>query len=89
MSKQFHTLLVCQNGHINNRRHEVDTHLNRPFCQNCGTTNIHQCPLCHADIPGTEVKEDETFDLTLSTALGIPPKHCANCGKAYPWSEQH
>ena len=48
MPKRFHTLLVCHNGHINNRRYSVDTHLNKPFCQKCGSPNIHQCPVCNA-----------------------------------------
>lgn len=92
MQKKLHTLLVCtKEGHINNYRYTVDQHRNTPFCEKCGSPNIHQCPYCGTDISGREIQttpasEANLVDEMFSRSIMFPPEYCAGCGQQFPWT---
>jgi len=51
------------------------------FCQQCGAETSRTCPQCSVPIRG-----DYESVRSVTHNLRIPPKHCHNCGKAFPWT---
>jgi len=70
-------IICCLNGHIFTGRNEPVSNELDKYCPSCGTSLIHQCPNCDADIVGggREIPEE---GLKL-------PDYCYDCGEAYPW----
>ena len=68
------TAAVCRRGHV------LSWFLYQtkapPFCPHCGEPILTQCPACNSILPAES-----------SMADWVPYwRHCAHCGKAYPWT---
>ncbi len=70
---------ICLNGHVINATSRESPEDNSPFCGQCGSPTITQCPSCKTDIRGY---------LWGSMSLHFQPaSYCLSCGKPYPWTE--
>ena len=71
---------ICINGHVINSCSVSTPHINRKFCQRCGSPTITACQYCSAKIKGS-------YLTNISTSGFTRPSFCSDCGKPYPWTE--
>src|SRR5262249_28004033 len=58
---------------------------NRPFCDQCGSPTIQNCPKCGKPIRGEYHVEGV---IMLGSGGRFPaPSFCAECGNPFPWTE--
>jgi hypothetical protein len=79
--EQYDVGMVCLNGHEVNAACRANPEYSSKFCKECGGPTFDACPKCKAKIRGLD---NEGFDMGLWTV----PKHCHECGAAYPWTER-
>jgi hypothetical protein len=75
------TVEVCLNGHLTTGRLELEPLAAARFCQQCGAETIQVCPNC-----GEYIRGDFERSGTGVEPCRVPPKHCHNCGAAFPWA---
>jgi hypothetical protein len=86
-SNDFEVMQICENGHVVTMTAQGQPDQKVEFCSVCGARALTACPACQASI---------SYKLQplqrLTGALGLSeqerPRHCAKCGKAFPWQEQ-
>lgn len=75
---------VCERGHP--VRADVTPHDPAdPFCQRCGAPTVTACGHCSEALRGRYFSTDR---MTLVGNGYSIPKHCFNCGKAFPWTQR-
>lgn len=75
--------LVCLNGHSVNSKSHSSPEFNTKFCRGCGEPTIDTCQKCKAPIRGYCHIEG-----VITMRSWKPPRHCHECGEAYPWTER-
>jgi hypothetical protein len=71
---------VCVHGHLTTGQLEYEPERAARFCPRCGAETIRACPQCNAPIRGAYEQVGSVFNVR------VPPNHCHNCGKAFPWT---
>ncbi len=77
----FDRALVCRNGHVINSTSVRFPEHNDKFCSTCGAEAVSTCTGCAEPIRGFYWGGEPTFE------PWVPPAHCHNCGKRFPWTE--
>ena len=73
---------ICLNGHVINSSSQTYPQFNKKFCDKCGAETINACPSCQKPIRG------KYHSRGVISVGGLPtPPFCAECGKAFPWTE--
>jgi hypothetical protein len=92
---------ICEHGHIISSALAYDTSTKSvKFCQKCGAPVYQKCPNCGRKVRGLLLRlEVDAIDLEPEF-LGeygpyypvsdpyVPPSHCYNCGKEFPWTAE-
>ncbi|MBA7708170.1 hypothetical protein ES703_117062 [subsurface metagenome] len=76
----YDTAQICTNGHVINEQLVSSPHINKKFCDKCGTPTITNCQYCRATIKGA-------YHFGPNTSSWKRPSFCPDCGKPYPWTE--
>jgi hypothetical protein len=78
-STSFSQQRTCLKGHVidNDGRYEDAP---QPFCSQCGSPTINQCPECQGPLRGAEIYRE----LPKSPK---PDAYCLHCGKPLPWTQ--
>jgi hypothetical protein len=71
---------ICLNGHEINSMTQKNPQFNKTFCTDCGQQTITACMSCHTPIIG--------YCYDVPTFSYYVPRHCHQCGKPFPWTEQ-
>lgn len=79
----YDTQQVCIKGHQVTDRHNGWPQHRRKFCAECGSTTIHQCPACSAEIKGDY---SVSGVLVVGSSTAPVPSHCDECGRPFPWT---
>jgi hypothetical protein len=74
---------VCLNGHLTTGMLENEPLAAARFCQRCGAETIQQCPKC-----GELIRGNFERDGRVAHRHSVPPRHCHNCGAAFPWTAE-
>jgi hypothetical protein len=72
---------ACVQGHLTTAQLEYHPQRAAMFCPKCGAETIRVCPECSVPIRG-----DYVYNGSVLRPSQIPPKHCHNCGTAFPWT---
>ena len=80
----YDTAQVCINGHVATSMLESSPSRASNFCEECGVKTISRCEKCNSPIRGHH--NSPPINIMFEY---VPPKHCWNCGKAYPWTERN
>jgi hypothetical protein len=88
MSAYYDVARICLNGHLIGFESKGPGRpgLRRvdPFCQQCGSRTIAECPVCRSEIRGRPMVSPMVPD--VFTSYDVPP-FCRACGSAYPWTK--
>lgn len=80
----YDAALICLNRHVINSRSQSAPEHNAKFCDQCGEEAISKCPDCDTPIRGAY-----QADGVVVIGFEFPaPKHCHNCGEAFPWTKR-
>ena len=71
---------VCVHGHLTTGQLEYEPERAASFCPRCGAETIRACSQCNAPVRGAYESTGNVFHIR------VPPNHCHNCGKAFPWT---
>ncbi len=73
---------VCRRGHVVTDLAHTYPERRRPICERCGAATIDRCPTCGTELPGA-------VRVPGLSPVGVrrPPRWCAACGAAFPWTE--
>lgn len=73
---------VCRRGHVVTDMAHTYPERRRPTCDRCGAATIDRCPTCGTELPGA-------VRVPGLSPVGVrrPPRWCAACGAAFPWTE--
>ncbi len=74
---------ICLNGHQITDTYHLMPDMRKNFCAICGAKTITKCLNCNSDIPGRLNYSGTSFGNAESI-----PRHCENCGTAFPWTEK-
>lgn len=74
---------VCLNGH--KITGDVSSGFAQNFCSECGASTIAKCPTCNTNIRGYYEHDNSGGVVILSVPEFNVPRHCHNCGSAFPW----
>ncbi|MED4690631.1 DUF2321 domain-containing protein [Peribacillus frigoritolerans] len=78
----YKTAQICMNGHVVNGNMEDYAVANQNYCEDCGAKTIYECQRCK-----TKIRGDDDYSIGYDM-LQIAPKHCSECGTAFPWLEE-
>ena len=76
------SMQVCRHGHVVTDMAHTYPERRRPCCDRCGAATLDRCPTCGTELPGA-------VRVPGLSPVGVlrPPRWCAACGAAFPWTE--
>ncbi len=83
MRDYYDVAQICTNGHVINEYSQKYPESNQKFCSKCGVSTITECQSCSTPIRGYH-----HVDGIVSISKFTPPRHCHECGKPYPWTDE-
>jgi hypothetical protein len=86
-SNDFEAMQICENGHVVTATAQGTSNQKPEFCPVCGAKALTACPACQGPI-GVKVQPLQRITGVLGLTEQERPRHCAKCGKAFPWQEQ-
>jgi hypothetical protein len=89
MSTYYGVARICLNGHLIGFELKGPgrpglRQVGDPFCQQCGSRTIAECPVCRSEIRGRPMVSPMVPDVFTSYDV---PRFCRACGSAYPWTK--
>ncbi len=72
---------VCRNGHVVTDLLHVYPDRGLNHCDRCGAPTLDRCPTCGRELPGAVYVPG-----MVPVGRLEPPRFCADCGAAFPWS---
>lgn len=86
----YDTAQICANGHLITAAANQYPEQKRAFCSSCGAKTLTNCPFCGLPIRGAHCAPVHNYVMnSWSTSVGrltAIPKHCSECGMAFPWT---
>ena len=81
----YDVMQVCENGHKITTVARANPESQKKFCPKCGAATYMGCPECDAEVPGLYSSDSKNVIIVPSSPE--VPRHCENCGAAYPWAK--